>query len=310
MFEEGLEYPTEYEVISAMMYQYFFEEHVDYAVVEVAMGGTNDCTNVMDHSILSVITPISLDHVGFLGANLLEIAKEKSGVIKHNSVMITHPQAEEVHNFLRNDCDRKMTVFKTFEDKPDCQFDTLMAFSYEGVKLESQLMGVHMADNIIGAIEVVKNLNQRGFTNIGTDIIKKAILNTSFEGRFERLDDWILDGAHNHQSLMALKKTLDLLNLSGLVGVFSCLKDKDIDSALKALKSKFKKVIILEADSPRKLALDDLACKLDQIGYKNIIKAKDVKEAYEIACHEEATKLGFGSFYMIAGLRKEIKKVH
>lgn len=310
MVEEGLDHPTEYEIIAAMMYEYFYQEHVDFAVVEVAMGGTNDCTNVMDHSILSVITPISLDHTGFLGATELEIAKEKSGVVKRNSVLVTHPQQSDVQVFLEQDCEEKHSVFITFENQVTCSYKEYMVFKYKHLNVETKLMGEHMAQNIIGVIECVKNLNDRGFTRIEDKILLEAIKATSFEGRFEKINDWIIDGAHNHESLMALKQTLLSLDMNKLTVVFSALKDKAIDDALMALKPLIDRVIIVEANSLRKASLDELESKLKNLAYDDIIRANNVKEAYEIATSFEGQKIGFGSFYMIGDLRKEIKKVH
>ena len=141
MKSDGLDYPTEYEIISAMMYEYFYQEHVDFAIVEVAMGGQNDCTNVMDHSILSMITPISLDHTGFLGDTVLEIAKEKSGVVKNNSVLISHPQDKEVMDFLKEDCQKKMTVFKTFTEDFTCDYNDLDVVSVRGFNYRIKAYG-------------------------------------------------------------------------------------------------------------------------------------------------------------------------
>ncbi len=310
MIEDGLEYPTEYEIIAAIMYQYFYECHVDFAVVEVAMGGENDCTNVMDHSILSIITPISLDHTGFLGHTLLDIAKEKSGVVKHNSTLVLHPQDAAVEAFLVEDADNKMTVIKRFDPILDCKYSELMSFEYKGLNIETSLMGTHQALNIIGVIEAIDYLNQKGYVAIGKEGLLKAVKETTFEGRFERIDDWILDGAHNHESLMALKKVLDKLGLNNLIGLFGALKDKDFDEALKSLKPYFCKMIVTEPVSFRKLDADSMAERLKKLGYDDILVEPDITKAYEIARQSEGYKLGFGSFYMIADLRKEILKVH
>ena len=142
-------------------------------------------------------------------------------------------------------------------------------------------MGHHMASNIVGVIEAVKNLNSRSYTDVKAVDLLKAIKDTSFEGRFERIDDWILDGAHNHASLMALKDTLDMLNYKDLIGVFACLKDKDFDEALKALKPYFKKMILTEADSFRKLAKEDLYKKMSKLTYDQLILADSLEDAYK-----------------------------
>ena len=307
MISDGFEHPTEYEIIAAMMYVYFYKEHVDFAVVEVAMGGENDCTNVMDHSILSVITPISLDHQGFLGTTLKAIATEKSGVIKNNSVLITHPQDDEVMAVLETVCDQKMTTLKTFSYSGDVKLSKQMTFEYIGLNINSQLIGKHQAQNIIGVIECISNLNERGYSNVSKDQLLMGIEKTTFEGRFECINDWILDGAHNHESLMALKENLESLDIKDLTGVIAVLRDKDIDEALIALEPYFKQMIVTEANSFRKLKAEDLKEKLSALGYKNLIIEKDVKKAFEMAQKTKERKLGFGSFYMLSELRKYVQ---
>jgi len=306
MLSDGFEHPTEYEIIAAMMYVYFYKEHVDFAVVEVAMGGENDCTNVMDHSILSVITPISLDHQGFLGSTLKAIATEKSGVIKYNSVLVTHPQEEEVMMVLEAVCDEKMTTLKSFDFKGEVEIAEKMHFNYKGLDVISQLIGKHQAQNIVGVIECISNLNNRGYTSVSKEQLLNGINKTTFEGRFECIGDWILDGAHNHESLMALKDNLESLKIKNLTGVIAVLRDKDIDDALVALKPYFRQIIVTEADSFRKLRAEDLYDKLKDLGYDNLIIEKDIEKAYEMAQKTQQRKLGFGSFYMLSELREYV----
>ena len=306
MLSDGLEYPTEYEVIAAIMYLYFCEEHVDFAVVEVAMGGENDCTNVMDYSILSIITPISLDHTGFLGDTLLDIAKEKSGVIKNNSALIMHPQNRDVELFLNEVCENKMAVLNTFCNDVTCHYSEVMTFKYKGLNVKTKLMGSHQAGNIIGVIEAVHYLKTKGYVSVSKEQLLEGILKTSFEGRFEKIDEWIFDGAHNHESLMALKRVLESLELYDLIGVFGALKDKDFDEALEALKPHFKQIIVTEPLSFRKLEASQMADRLKKVGYLDVIVESDIHKAYLLANALEGTKIGFGSFYMISELRKQI----
>lgn len=309
MLDDGEEHPTEYEIIAAIMYMYFYAEHVDFAVVEVAMGGENDCTNVMDYSILSIITPISMDHGAFLGHDLKTIAEEKSGVIKHNSVLITHPQEMSVMAVLNRVCDEKMTVLKSFEMTDDLTYDNwVQSFRYKNVYIEERLLGLHQKQNAIGVIEAIYNLNARGYTAVDHDALKKGIYKTVFAGRFEHKGDWILDGAHNNESLIALAGTFELLNLDSLVGVVGVLKDKDIKDGLLALKPYFKLLIVTEPDNFRKLDSETLNHQLVSLGFETIQHTPSIKEAYQTALKIEGQKVAFGSFYMIEKLRQYIKK--
>lgn len=304
MISDGFEHPTEYEIIAGIMYIYFCEKHVDFAVVEVAMGGEKDCTNVMDHSILSIMTPISMDHSDFLGASLHAIASEKSGIVKENSVLITHPQKTEVMKVLEEVCDCKMSVLKSFDIDLSIDYaDELMTFEYDGLHIESHLLGHHQAMNIIHVIESIRNLNIRGYIQVNGQDLIESIRATSFPGRFEILGNYILDGAHNHESLLALRDTLELLNLRDLTGVIGVLKDKDILQGLKALKPFLKGIYVTEPRNPRKLDAYTLENQLRSMGYDILGRGK-LEDIFKSIKGERI--LAFGSFYMIAEFRKEI----
>lgn len=307
MISEGLEYPTEYEIISAIMYQYFYERQVDFAVVEVAMGGENDCTNVMNHSILSIITTISLDHTDFLGETLLDIAKEKSGVIKRNSTVIVHPQDDDVMMFLKENAVQKNSILKTFDSKVTCTFNHKMFFEYREISIETFLMGQHQATNIIGVLEAVQCLIDKKYAVVSNEILENAISCVVFEGRFEQFQSWILDGAHNHASLLALKHVLEVLDLYNLIGVFGALKDKDINEALQALRPHFETMIVTEPNSIRKCSAFEMERRLKKLGYDQLVVEPDIGKAYLKANERSGIKLGFGSFYMLSELRPFIK---
>lgn len=94
VIEEGYEHPTEFEIITALMFLYFYNEKIDYGVIEVGLGGRLDSTNVIIPKV-SVITSISMDHINILGNTIEEIAKEKSGIIKDDVPVILYPQKKK-----------------------------------------------------------------------------------------------------------------------------------------------------------------------------------------------------------------------
>ncbi|NRT46339.1 folylpolyglutamate synthase/dihydrofolate synthase [Clostridium beijerinckii] len=95
VIEEGYEHPTEFEIITALMFLYFYREKIDYGVIEVGLGGRLDSTNVLTPKV-SVITSVSLDHINILGDNLKDIAKEKAGIIKENVPVVLYPQKKRL----------------------------------------------------------------------------------------------------------------------------------------------------------------------------------------------------------------------
>ena len=99
VIEEGYDHPTEFEILTALMFLYFYRENVDYGVVEVGLGGTLDSTNVLT-PIVSVITSISYDHMNILGDTIEEIAEQKAGIIKENVPVVLYPAEKNVQNVI------------------------------------------------------------------------------------------------------------------------------------------------------------------------------------------------------------------
>ncbi|NYC31630.1 folylpolyglutamate synthase/dihydrofolate synthase [Clostridium saccharobutylicum] len=110
VIEEGYEHPTEFEIITALMFLYFYNEKVDYGVIEVGLGGRLDSTNVLTPEV-SVITSISFDHINILGNTLEEIAKEKAGIIKEGVPVVLYPQEKEVEEIILNIAKEKNQKF-------------------------------------------------------------------------------------------------------------------------------------------------------------------------------------------------------
>ncbi len=302
MEDENLDIPTEYEIIAAIMYEYFYREAVDFAVVEVAMGGENDCTNVMKDSILSLMTPISLDHTNFLGSTVVEIAREKSGIIKNNSSFITEKQDEKVKELLKDVCKEKNTSYKEVSFTGDIKYNDHMLLTINNIEFESNLIGKHQADNIVLTYEAVKDLKERGYIKISLKQIQEGIKNTYLPGRFERVSNFILDGAHNKASFHALKNNLEVLHLNDLTAVIGVLKDKDLDFSI--FKPFIKKIIVTEPLNDRKLSADLLQEKLLK-DFDEVKVERDIKQIVDNLKDKE-TILSFGSFYMIGEIRKHL----
>jgi dihydrofolate synthase/folylpolyglutamate synthase len=113
MIEEGYNHPTEFEIVTAIGFQYFKEKKIDILVLEVGLGGRFDATNVVDNTIISVIASISYDHMQYLGNTLEEIAFEKAGIIKENSKVVVYPQGDKVLNVVKKQS--KIKEAKIFE---------------------------------------------------------------------------------------------------------------------------------------------------------------------------------------------------
>lgn len=102
MIADGLEPPTKFEMETAIAFLYFLHSKVDFVVMETGLGGDTDATNAVENTLISVITKISLDHIGILGDTLSDIAKVKSGIIKKDSIVVSGVQKQEVLEVIKN----------------------------------------------------------------------------------------------------------------------------------------------------------------------------------------------------------------
>ena len=197
-----------------MSLYYYFEQKVDYAVVEVGLGGRLDATNIIN-PILSVITNISYDHTEILGNSLEKIAYEKAGIIKKNTKIIIGERDKKTQNIF---------IQKADENFSDIIFASDYETDFENSEIEYQ------NKNIRTAVQVSKNLNDQ---NINETSIKKGIMNldsnTDFYGRWTIINynpKVIFDSAHNESGFSYLSQQLEKLNYDRLFIILSFVKEK------------------------------------------------------------------------------------
>ena len=321
MASEGYAYPTEFEIETAMAFYYYYEQEVDYVVLEVGLGGRYDATNVIKSPLASVIVSISLDHIGVLGDTLGKIAYEKAGIIKEDSIAVVYKQNPEAGEVIKSVCEEKNTryVEADFQNlvikKSDINsqvFDcTVMDEKFEN--MEISLIGDHQVNNAVLALTVIKVLKDERNVEISKDAIRKAFLNTKWPGRIEKIKDnptFIIDGAHNEDGAKSLAKALEK-HFSGkkMTLLIGMLKDKDIDSVLEILIDKFDKVITTTPDSDRAIDSEELKEKAEKY-IKNVISIPKIEDAVKYTL-ENAEKdeiiISAGSLYMIGHVRQLIK---
>ena len=250
--------PTFFEVYTALSYLYFKEKKVDFAVFEVGLGGRLDATNILE-PLVSVITPISYEHTDKLGNTLTEIAGEKAGIIKNNSVCIIAPQEEESLNAILKVCAERRAKpilvgkdikFKELDFNDSKEVFDISGLSGDHLKLDTALLGVHQVANAAAAIGAVEALRFSGII-IDKDAVRRGVHNAKWPGRLEVISKWpyiILDGAQNRASSNALidavKRTFKYRNLILILGISS---DKDIEGILEELLPAAYKIILTKS---------------------------------------------------------------
>lgn len=297
--------PTFFEVTTAMMFLYFAEKKVQYAVLEVGMGGRFDATNVADGDI-AVITNVSLDHTEYLGKTIYDIALEKAGIIKEKSFVVVGDSDKE---FLKAVSEKKKTFINTEDKYKDVRynlnFKNFMTEIYiNEKKFNLSLFGDYQVKNFLCAYEALKHLG------ISDEIIEKAVSKVVWQCRFERFSQnplTILEGAHNIDGILNLKKILTHeYRPDEIVMIVSILKDKKVKEMLEVCESFSDKIILTSlSDNPRGLSGEKLLEYTDKSSVFSV--EDDIKKAYETA--EKSNRriiVVCGSFYTCERFKKEI----
>lgn len=320
VIEEGYEHPTEFEIITALMFLHFYNEKVDYAVIEVGLGGRLDSTNVLTPKI-SVITSISLDHVNILGDNIKEIAKEKAGIIKENIPVVLYPQekvAEDV--ILQTAKEKKSTVYFVKKDSSrlisinnDELYQKVEIKTYKNTYLINlPLLGEHQILNLSVALNTVETLFECENIIINKELIEKSLEDVKWIGRLETLmkkPTVLIDGAHNIDGIKALRKNVEkYFKYNKLYLLLGILADKQVKEMVKEITPMAEKVYALTPHSDRAELCEDL--KNEILKYNsNTIAMESYQEAFSLAMQEANSDdliLISGSLYMIGDMRKII----
>lgn len=234
MERQGLEPPTVFEVETALAFLYFAEQHCDYVLLEVGMGGRLDSTNVITQPVLSIITPISLDHTRMLGDHLAAIAAEKGGIVKPHCPAVLGPQQPEAQAVLTARCQQcGITPLQVDVNQIQKQQWSWQGqqFSYgRWSQLTIGLSGDYQRVNGAIAIEALQLL-QKEEPALTDEAIRAGLAKARWPGRFEIIGQaplFVVDGAHNPAGAQALAQTLQE-HFAGkriwlLLGVF---RDKD-----------------------------------------------------------------------------------
>ena len=243
----NLQGTTEFEIITAIAYDYFASEQVDVAIIEVGMGGLLDSTNVCQ-PILTGITTIGLDHVALLGDTLEAIAVQKAGIIKQGIPLVTGriaPEALAVIDHIAEGKDTPRLAYgANYQVRHKESVVTGQVFDYTSVvrqgRFQTGLLGLHQIENAGMAIALLDNFCQEDGRELPANtLLAKALEETRWPGRLEvvsREPLMILDGAHNPHAIKALLATLQERFADYRKEIlFTCIKTKALEDMLDLL---------------------------------------------------------------------------
>ena len=309
--ESIFERPTEFEMVTAIGFEYFARHKCDIVVCEVGMGGEFDATNVIPAPEAAVICNIGLDHTEVLGDTLEKIAGAKSGIIKPGCDAVLYRERPSVEAVFEERC----KALNAPLHKADFDSLHLLSHSLEGQvfdwerfhALRLPLLGEHQLHNAAVALTTARVLQKRGW-KITDEQIREGIESVRWPGRFElmRKDPmFIIDGGHNPQCIEALVKNIrDYLPGRELTVLTGVLGDKDFHCMYRDVAQYAKEFITITPANARALTAEKLADYLRQFG-KPVTACDVVADGVRLAIEhagKDGVVLCYGSLYMIGDI--------
>lgn len=270
-------HPSFFEMLTAIAFEYFAQNKVDIAVLEVGMGGRLDATNVVEPRV-SVITDISLDHQQFLGNTVAEIAREKAGIIRRGGIVVTLPQQPQANDVIGNTIlDLEAQAVNAVPYVPPVSPGSAEYFSQGAsilryplqvmgrqIEVETPLIGRHQLRNVALAVATAEELARQGFA-VTPQSIEQGIRETRWPGRFQvtpardGAPEYVFDVAHNPAGAWALRSTLSTCYPDRpLTFVFGAMRDKAIAEMTEILFPLAERVIVTPADNPRSATVEEI----------------------------------------------------
>ncbi|MFP7216265.1 bifunctional folylpolyglutamate synthase/dihydrofolate synthase [Lactococcus garvieae] len=312
--DERLAGITEFEIITALAFRYFADEHVDVALIEVGLGGLLDSTNVIQ-PVATAITTIGMDHMDILGDTLEKIAAQKAGIIKPYTPLVTGKIADEALAVIAETAQTNQA--KHYQYGIDYQVEILEneRFNYKDdeihlLNLEKSLLGLHQIDNAALAVKLTMVYAHKIGLSLSEEAIRVGLRRTFWPARMEEVSQaplTLLDGAHNVHAMQRLLENLKN-EFSGrkITILFSALVTKDITEMIKMMQTvDNSKLILTTFDYPKALKLEDFA----YLEKENVTLAEDWKSTYAALkenLHKDDVLLMTGSLYFMSQIRAYI----
>jgi dihydrofolate synthase/folylpolyglutamate synthase len=315
-------HPTYFECVTALAFEAFACERVEFAVIEVGLGGRLDATNIIT-PVVSIITRIDFDHENFLGHSLREIAGEKAGILKYGVPVVSAPQPPEVREILLSravelhcplvDTVEAFTIGREVVEEGCVRADVTEAATGMQFSLAPQLPGRFQLQNTLNAVAAARLLQEKQF-RISNENIEHGIAETQWPGRLEKLQshpDIYLDGAHNPGAARELAHFLEE-HFAGrrIVLVYGAMRDKAVDEVTGLLFPLVSEVIFTQPNNPRAVSPTQLAhiAGHHAAHFSIIDNAEAALDAALAKARPEDAIFITGSLYLVGQLRHAWKQ--
>ena len=319
MLADGLPHPTRFEMEAALAFLYYREQACDLVLLETGLGGLDDATNIVQTTILEIITSVSMDHMAILGETLEEIALQKAGIIKKDTVVISIKQNHIIEDVLERTCRDKHCSLVLAE--PDnikvteygIEKQTFDYISKSGKKYTSisiSLAGIHQFKNAVVAIEAVEALNKLGYT-ISSQHLINGFKDTRWKGRFTIICKnplVIIDGAHNEDAARQLAGSIELyFKDKRIIYILGIFRDKEYEKIIQHTIKYADMVITINApEIERLLPANELAAVIKKY-HNKVMPSINIEDAVAHAFREAGPNdviIAFGSLSFLGAVEK------
>jgi dihydrofolate synthase/folylpolyglutamate synthase len=301
--------PTAFEIETAAAFLLFKKWNCDIMLIECGMGGRMDATNVIEENVINVLASISMDHMQVLGNSIENITREKLGIVRNGSVLISYPQICTAKNVIKKYADEEDVCLKEFDASLINIIDEGIdgsSFEYDHMIFKIPLAGRYQIYNAVTAYEVLKSirdnfLDKESIFKLSAEVVRKAFAGTIWDGRFQivkRNPLVIVDGAHNED---AWKKLADSLALyfkeKKQIFIIGVLADKEYLKMIDILKPQISRAYTIQSDSPRALSAGELAIEMQKKDIEAVALEK-ISDILDVVTESEETYVICGSLSM------------
>lgn len=310
--------PTEFELITALAFEYFYQSKCDIVVLEVGLGGRLDSTNVIENTALSIITGIDFDHTALLGNTIEEIAIEKAGIIKEKRPVLFGGSAGAAYDTVEQVALEKNAPFHTVDRSSYSQKNATLegtTFDYlHYTDMHLPLLGAYQPYNATLVLTAIELLKEQGF-QIDDTAVRKGLERVRWPARFELLSRdpiIIYDGGHNPEGVRAAVASVKAYFGEQRVNLLSgVMADKDRGEMIETMKPIIARAFTVTPNNPRSLAAADYAAQLTSYGIEALSYAsvaEGVRAAIESSKQEGIPLVCLGSLYLYEEVEAAVRE--
>jgi dihydrofolate synthase/folylpolyglutamate synthase len=311
IFDESPDDYSQFELATAIAFIYFAAKKCDVVVLETGIGGRLDCTNIIENTVISVITSVSFDHTAILGHTLAEIAAEKAGIIKERrAVVLSAGQKSDVFRTVYLAASRKNCEFITPDTEKLTIFDKyfpINRFKYKGFSYELKMVGRHQIENALTALEALSFMRENGFLSLKYSNIFEGLAGAVVPSRCQVISEnpyILLDGAHNPDAMSRLADFVRDLPRSPKILITAMHGEKDYESTLRAIARHIDYAYCVDGVFPGGIPGKLLA---DQFGSAECVSVTEAMVKAAEAAGTDGAVIIAGSLYLAAALQKYLR---